>query len=263
MERIYQLNNDYNHKEKLKKEDIFCYSKNQLKKLYSNGNYKIVGEIKGDLADENDPDYLLYRNHKYKIKPYGTASKIIYGRKRFISVGNDEYVVLLNNKIIFIILLLIIAILIGLLLTFILKFGINLINPVPSIDPNLNKIEGDTSEKIESESGGGSVSIAYSLDANLSLASSEIAMTLGNPNESNHQMIAELYIENGGNDVCIAKSGLINPGYQLNVMKFNHKVQLTNGLYSGYYYLKFYNPDTGELALLESKIENVVISVSD
>lgn len=265
MQIRYILKDNYDQKEKIKKAKIFCYSKKKLDELYPEGGYKLVGEVSGKIIEKKDlkPDQrtLDYNGQFYLVEDYGTSSKIIYGRKRFISVGNDEYVVLLNNRIIFIILLGLISLLIGLLLTFILKFDINLLNPIPAIDPNVNAIEGDTSEKINSENGGGSVSIAYALEADLSLSTNEIAMILGNPNESNHQFVAELYIENEGNDICIAKSGLISPGYQLNVMKFNNKVQLSHGSYRGYYYLKFYNPDTGELALLDSKIENVVINV--
>lgn len=266
MQIRYILKDDYDQKEKLKKEKIFCYSKKKLNDLYSEKDYKIVGEISGKTINKEDikPDQrvLEYNGLYFLIEDYGTANKIIYARKRFISVDNDEYVVLLNNRIIFILLFGIISLFIGLLLLFILRFGSDLLNPIPVVDPNLDKIEGDTSEKIDSEEGGGSVSIAYALEANLSLATNDIAMILGNPNESNHQFVAELYIENGDSDICIAKSGLISPGYQLSVMKFNNQAQLSSGSYQGYYYLKFYNPETGELALVDSKIENVVITVN-
>lgn len=261
MERKYILNDDYDQKEKIKKEEIFCYSKKQLKKLYPNEDYKIVGEIKGKFAEEDDKEFLTYRNRKYVIDPYGTANKLIYGRKRFILVDNDEYVVLLNNRIIFILLFGIISLFIGLSLYFILNFGNELLNPIPTIDPNIHKNDNDLSEKVESEDGGGSVSLAYKLTAQLSLATNNIEMYIENPNSSNQEVQIELYLENGDKDICIAKSGLISPGYSLSLMEFNERANLSQGVYSGYYHVKFYSQKTGELSLIESNIEQLEVTV--
>ena len=265
MEIEYVLKDDYNKKEKINKEGIFCYSKKKLNKIYPDKDYKVVGEISGKCIDpseqKEDDKVLNYHGKCYVVDSYGTANKLIYGRNKFICVGNDEYVVLLNDRITFIILLLLISLGIILSMVFILNFGNKLLNPIPEIDPNLDKIEGDTSERVESEEGGGSLSIAYSLDAHLSMETEKIEMYLENPNASNHQFAAEMYIENGEKDVCIAKSGLISPGYCLETMEFNGKAVLSSGTYDGYYRLKIYNPETGELALIETKIEDLEIAV--
>ena len=265
MEIKYILKDNYDQKEKINKNQIFCYSKKKLDELYPEGNYKIIGEISGKTINQNeirpDQSILKFQDLNYIIDELGTANKFIYSRKSYISIGNDEFVVLLHNKVIFLFLISLISLLIIIMLGLIFCFGDNLLNPKPVIDPNISDMENDHSDKIESEQGGGSVSIAYTKEALLKLADNEIEMYLGNPNASNHQIVAELYIENGNQDSCIAKSGLINPGSELKLMTFNQSLSLSSGSYLGYYVLKFYNPETGELALVESYIENVVITV--
>ena len=183
----------------------------------------------------------------------------LYIQKGFLSVGSDEYVVLLNNRIIFVILTLLG---IALLISLIFNFSKKIFNPIPVLDPNINKIENEQgNQQPEADDEGGSVSLAYTLKADLSLNTGNIAMFFENPSESNQQIALELYVKANNQEICIAESGLIAPGYRLEQMLFNNSVVLSPGTYSGYYHLKFYDVHTNELALVESNIDDLELAV--
>ena len=84
MEIKYLLSEDYNDKRKLGKETIFCFSKKKLDELYPDKDYKIIGEISGEISEDSDKNVFLFHNKKYKISPYGTANKFIYSKRIFI-----------------------------------------------------------------------------------------------------------------------------------------------------------------------------------
>jgi hypothetical protein len=188
------------------------------------------------------------------------------------------YVALLKSKIP--VLLLLLALLIGSFTAIVTSQGwfsgllaghvvpiINPYNPLPDTDPNVLALEDDGSAVTADTSGeseGGSVSLVYSLDASLDLGTGQIGIYFQNPSNSNHAAAIQLYITSEGTDTLIAKSGLIPAGtglYQLDMIK--DSAVLSEGLYEGKYRVIFYNPVTGERALVESEITDLVITAAE
>jgi hypothetical protein len=138
-------------------------------------------------------------------------------------------------------------------------------NPLPDLDPNATKLTDDDSEKVVSEGGGGSVSLAYSVDATLSLSTGQIDMCFENPNASNHDLVLELYVIDSSDDsrqTMIAQSGRVAAGSGLYTMIFDAgSAQLSAGEYNAKLKVLFYNPDTGERALVESEVSDMKLSV--
>ena len=75
-------------------------------------------------------------------------------------------------------------------------------------------------------------------------------------------MVLELYVISGSDDIKIAKSGRIQAGYGLYQMSLlEDAAELSEGVYRGKYKVIYYNPDTGERALVESDITDLQITV--
>ena len=73
-------------------------------------------------------------------------------------------------------------------------------------------------------------------------------------------MTATLYIQSGEKNIPIARSGLVKSGKELKTMTLMlDGISLQNGTYNGYFLLDFYDPDSGEKALMNSKIDHVKI----
>lgn len=79
---------------------LFCYTKNQIKNLYPNKDYKVVGEY----SPKKTQDYigkLHYIDDNLCISEYKTNNRLIYSEKGFVSVegAEDSYIVLLKRMI--------------------------------------------------------------------------------------------------------------------------------------------------------------------
>ena len=73
-----------------------------------------------------------------------------------------------------------------------------------------------------------------------------------------------MYIVSGGNEYLIAKSGLIKAGYGLYKLTLSEDAPtLTEGVYTAYYKIGYYNPETGERALVEADIKDVTVTVTE
>ena len=103
----------------------------------------------------------------------------------------------------------------------------------------------------------------YTLTAGLSLSDNSISMYFKNPNASNHDVVLELYLVDGGTEIKLAQSGLVKAGYGLYEMTvLEDSAVLQEGIYQGKYKVLYYKPDTGERALVESDIEGLTIAVT-
>lgn len=275
MENKYIFKQDYDEKYKIDKENkVFCYSKKQLKKLHPNEDYTIIGEAKKNNKKDQIAT-LVFDDTTLIVSELDENSKIIYSRSKFVCVGENQYIVLLENRIPFIFILF--GLLLGILLTYTLLFNIeglikfltgnnipvvNPDHPLPDIDPVVEFLENDNSEKAESEDGGGSVSMIYTLESELSLSTGKVDMYFANPNASNHDVAIELYITSNGQEILIAQSGLVPMGSSLSQLTMlEDSAILQEGVYSGLYKVIFYNPQTGERALVESTITDLTVTV--
>lgn len=241
---------------------VECYSPSQMRDMYPDNDYRLIGET---LWDNSKPVIFEMEasGHTFKVSNPGEHSKALYRKVGYLPAdAPDSYVALLKNR--FPLLALLFALLIALLLSmgFIsctANQGENAIS-IPEIDPNVHVLPSEGTQT-SSEGGGGMVSMVYTLDATLDLATGQIAMDFENPSVSNHDVVLTLYIEDGTNDYEIAQSGRIASGYGLTTMAFNDSVQLSPGTYQGFYKVAYYDAGSGDRALVESDITDVVITV--
>lgn len=92
-------NNRYGTTYKLdSNQQIKCYSKKQLKILYPNRDYKLVGEYTPG-SKKSQAGSLEYKNRKFNLSQLRTHSRAAYSEKGFLGVGEDSFVVLIKNAL--------------------------------------------------------------------------------------------------------------------------------------------------------------------
>lgn len=274
------LKQDYDYRVSVEKRNVLCYSKKKIKSLHPSGDFRIVGEAHSIKAAKKAAEgkkapigeYALDESKSLGVFAEGSKSRLFYKRAGYVSVGDGAYLVILTSRTPFLISLL------GMLTTFAVILGILLsggeggifgppvvppVSPLPPEDENSAPIEGDDSdEKLESEEGGGAVSLIYTTEATLNLSTKKIRMYLLNPRRSNHDIVFHLTLVNGDERIRIASSGRIVPGKGLLIMEFDTRsAQLSEGVYEGLYEVYFYNQETGERAAVSTDIAGIKITV--
>ena len=248
---------------------IECYSKKMLDKLYPDGGYTLLGETKRKNKKEQTAVMAVWRS-KFIVSELDSNNTKIYGRKGYVWVDQDTFVVVLQNRFAFLFWLL--GILAGLGLAGLLLWGalrpnepqlIDPDHPLPTEDPYSESIPDETGEKVESEEGGGFVSMIYTLNAEVDLSEQTAKIYFRNPGESNHDIKLILYAISEGEEYPLAESGLIKAGSGLEKMDLlEGAVKLKAGMYAGKYKLYYYDAKTGEKALVEPEIADLVITVN-
>ncbi len=257
---------DYDTKYAVNETKIRCYSKSGLERQYPQKNYTIIGETFEDNRKEKIATVMLGGKILSVSEP-GANFKPFFQHCGYIEVGNNAYLALLKSQKIFALLcsgLLtgIAALVATIAILWFTSVSKKLDFILPPEDDYATRIENDNSKKNKSN-GGGAVSLGYSLEAQADLVSKQVSILLQNPNASNKDMAATLYIQSGETNVPIAKSGLVKAGKELKSMTLNlDGIALQSGTYKGYFILDFYDPDSGEKALMNSKIDHVKIIVS-
>lgn len=273
MQHKYIFKKDYDEKYQVSKDmKVFCYSKKQLKRLCENeGEYKLVGETRKANKKEEIAQLLIENNDPMIVSEVKSNSRILYREAAYICVGKDEYVILLKSRIPFLILLFGLGLGIGTAVFVLWNILVNPIiptlqpdHPLPDEDPSVEIIEDDNTEQVESEEGGGSVSMIYTLEAKASLSNQKVEIYFRNPNASNHGVVLQLYVGSGENEVMLAESGLVNAGYGLYELELIPDVAiLSEGVYDAFYKVLYYDTQTGEKALVESTITDVALTVTN
>ena len=270
MRYTYEFRQDYDDKFKYHKDDIFCYSKKKMRKLHPDGAYNVIGEIdEHNRKEEKDQDELSMGSRIYKSAPLGKHSSFCYRKIGYVSVGDDKYVLVLESRVPFLIVLFLLlgALIAAGLTTYFLVVNpdtsiVRPVNPLPKPDENTVPIEDDDSTKTPNESGGGSVTLVYNLDAELHLSTGKIKIFYANPNSSNHSVVLELYVIDGEDEILIAKSGLVKPGFGLEELEFDRESAiLQEGSYDAKYKLLYYDETTPEKALVETDLPDVDLKV--
>lgn len=281
------LKNDYDIKVKIGKHDIFCYSKKKLNEIYKDKEYgpKILGEARkfkretdergGDKAKPQTESHrkvpfasLELQKGSLKVFENDSQNRIRFKRSGYVCVGGDTYVAILTDRMYFLLWffgLLAVLILIGLLLWHLLKpEEVEPDNPLPPPDQWLvpdDNSGGDVAKP--STDGGGSLSMIYTLEAELNLTTGEIEIYFKNPSASSHDVVLEFYILSGENEYHIATSGRLPAGYGLTKLTLSEDaLQLQEGIYQGMYRLILYNSVTGEKANVQPEIPEVAITVT-
>lgn len=113
--------------------------------------------------------------------------------------------------------------------------------------------ESDT-DKMEHEEGGGAVSLTYSNEVTVYLDSNEIKLLFQNPSRSTQDIVLQLIVVSGDTEVVIAQSEKLPPGYMLQKMELLDTATLSAGTYTGRFNALYYNPETGERAIVNTNI---------
>lgn len=128
--------------------------------------------------------------------------------------------------------------------------------PSMGIDSNAEPIESGSSDEPPSVSqGGGSVTISFKDKVTYSLSTGKISMFYQNPSVSTHNVVAQIILVQGEKEYLLAQSGILLAGYQVTSVTADEKApQLSPGGYNGKLRLRFYDPETGERAIVDTDI---------
>lgn len=243
---ILQLN-DYDKKIKINGETYYGYSEKELEKHYPENDYILLGELKRNSKKKKIGELVTGE----VISRLDSHSRIFNSKKGYLCVGQDRYIVVLKSRLLLFLLFLLGVLLIGLTLL------LTKLTPESSIE----RIENDTTIKKEIKEGDGSVTMVWTLNAEVDLSKGKVDVCFQNPNASTHDVEVELYIVSGDKEVLIARSGRVKAGYALNSMDLRNATRLAEGSYKGVYRITGYDPVTGEEAAYMPEIPNVVIKV--
>ena len=127
--------------------------------------------------------------------------------------------------------------------------------PSMDVDKNADKIPDDESTKADVSQGGGSVTISFTDNVKYSLASGEVSLYYQNPNASTHNVVVQVILTSGEDEYLLAQSGILEPGYQVTSLQAEKDLPaLSEGGYNGKLKLLFYDPETGERAIVDTDI---------
>ena len=108
------------------------------------------------------------------------------------------------------------------------------------------------------------MSMIYTLEARATLSDGVVEIYFKNPNASSHSVVAELYLVSADREILVARSGLIEPGFELHRLDLDSEaVTLSEGVYTGLYKVQCYDPVTGERALVAPEITGVTVTVTN
>ena len=275
---------DYDKRLSLGGEHVFGYSKKKMRELYPEKSYTVVGKAKsGGLKKKNVPEKqgkkrdtrigkLHVNGKELDVYPIGEKKELLQKREGFVCVGEDKFVAVQSNLLPFLLTVVGLAAMITAAVALIVwllfrpkpPVVIDPDHPLPEVDPEIEPIPDDTDEKVDSESGGGFVSLVYTKDVTLSLSTGKATIYYQNPNKSNHSVLLELYLVSNGQEYFLGRTGLIPAGsaiYQLDVT--DRDASIRAGTYTGLYRTYYYDPVTGERAAISSDITEIVVTVKE
>lgn len=127
-------------------------------------------------------------------------------------------------------------------------------------EQNAETIAGDAGEKMDNPEGGGSVSLTYSREVSIRLSEETATLLFANPGKSNQDMVLQIVIQ----DTVIVQSGTLKPGNQVTTLNLldGAAKKLSAGTYEGNFNVLYYNPETGEKAIVNTEIP-VTITVNE
>lgn len=125
---------------------------------------------------------------------------------------------------------------------------------------NAMPIPGDSGTADKAETGSGSVSLTYSNQVSIDLIEMNASLLFANPGKSNQDMVLQLVIQ----DTVILQSGRLTPGNQIMGLNMaeNAANMLVPGGYEGEFLVSYYDPSTGEKAIVNTRIP-VSVTVTD
>ena len=119
-------------------------------------------------------------------------------------------------------------------------------------EPNAEAIEGDVTEKLESEVGGGAIRIDYLDQVTVDLSDRVAYLQFANPGRYTQDMVLQIAV----NGEVIVQSGTIKPGNQVRQLELlpNAHKMLSQGVYSDSKFVVLcYDQVSGEKAMLNTE----------
>lgn len=119
-------------------------------------------------------------------------------------------------------------------------------------EQNAETIKGDAGEKMDNPEDGGSVSLTYSRDVTIDLENKSATLLFANPGKSNQDIVLQIVIQ----DTVIVQSGVLKPGNQVTTLDLfdDAAKKLSKGIYDGNFNVLYYDPITGEKAIVNTEI---------
>ncbi len=119
-------------------------------------------------------------------------------------------------------------------------------------EENAENIENDDDTKMEADEGGGAVGIIYSDKVTIDLSEKKATLLFGNPGKSLQDMVLQIVIQ----DEILVQSGTIVPGKQVQTLELlpDKEKLLAEGTYDAKFVVYYYDPETGERAMLNTEI---------
>ena len=120
------------------------------------------------------------------------------------------------------------------------------------MEQNAETIPDDSDEKMEKPEGGSSVSLTYSNKVTIDLSDKVASLYFANPGKSNQDMVIQITIQ----DTVIVQSGTLVPGQQVKLLNLldGAEKQLSAGGYEGKFVVLYYDPASGEKAMVTTEI---------
>ena len=276
---------DYDKRIFLGDQFIFCYSEKKMRELYPEKNYTVVGEAKSSKqlrkkkAEPKEPKKerhvgrLHIGSKEVDVFRHGEHAGLLHKREGYVCVGGDAFIAIHSSRIPFLLSLLAVLSMITVTTVLVAQLignpkppvVIHPDHPLPEIDPDIETLPVDEDgDKVQSESGGGFVSMVFTKEASISLSSNTATIYYQNPSKSNHAVILELYLISDGQEYFLGRTGLIPAGgaiYRMDVSERDAGIRA--GIYTGLYRTYYYDPQTGERAAISSDITEVKISVTE
>ena len=122
----------------------------------------------------------------------------------------------------------------------------------PEKEQHAETIPGDSGDKLDAPDGGGAVSLTYSNKVTIDLSDKVASLYFANPGKSNQDMLVQISIQ----DTLILQSGTLNPGQQVKLLDLLEGAEelLQPGGYEGKFVVFYYNPASGEKAMVNTEI---------
>ena len=120
--------------------------------------------------------------------------------------------------------------------------------------------ENDDDEKMDVSAGGGAVSLTYSNQVVVNMKDKKVNFYLKNPSKSRQDLTLEIYMKTNNDEILVAKSDMIPTGYSIKELDLENKL-LEEGNYKGYMKLYFYDENSSNKELVDSRI-NMDIKVN-
>lgn len=117
-------------------------------------------------------------------------------------------------------------------------------------DKNAIDLNDKDTEKLEQSEGGGAVTLSFTKEIVVDLATKTAAISFDNPARSNQNMLLQLEIKG----VVVAQTGLLRPGRGVRRLDLFDNAVLSPGVYNGKYKVYYYQDDTGEKTIVNTEI---------